>query len=191
MGNEPAQSQPSEDDAAKDRRLAAVHAAAEIPDDASPEQLADLSPREAQDATDWFLSPEPESEGYMDFELNVVHGLPQKWVRFRVGVLDPQRITEIRQQHVITRLNPRTGEEEEILDSVAANRRIAAEGLLRPDMGDPRNRKVRDQSYADPADALVARFAHKPALIDHIAGYVVEVTGYNERDSREVRAGKS
>lgn len=187
MSTEPTPARRPEDDEIKDRRLAAVHAAADTPED----KVDGLSPREAQDGTDWFMSPEPESEGYMDFELNVEHAPKQKWVRFRVGVMDPDRITAIRQQNIVTRTDPQTGREEQVLNSYAANKRIAAEGLINPDLSSVETRKVRGQTYADPADALEARFAHKPALIEHIAGYVIEVTGYNESDSREVRAGKS
>jgi hypothetical protein len=51
-------------------------------------------------------------------------------------------------------------------------------------------RKVRGQSYMDPADALEARFAHKPGLVDQITGKVIDVSGYGDGDLREVRAGK-
>jgi hypothetical protein len=70
MSTETTVASPPEDDPSKERRLAAVDAAARVDDDVAgdPERLAgELTERQAQDATDWFMSAEPEAEGYMDF----------------------------------------------------------------------------------------------------------------------------
>lgn len=171
-----------EDDVDAIRRHAAVQKAASVTD---PQALTE---QEAQDATDWFTSAEVETEGFHDFELNVSNGKP-KWVKFRVGALPRERITEIRKQNTITILE---GDREvKVPDETAINTRIAAEGLLNPDLKDPKNRTVRGEQFMDPAAALAARFAHKPGLIDQITGETIDVSGYNDGDKREVRAGKS
>jgi hypothetical protein len=178
-----------EDNPTAQRRLAAVNAAADAkptPDD----QAGGLTAQQVQDATDWFLSDSEESEGYVDFELNVVN-TGFKWVRFRAGALPRERINQIREQNTITVPDPETGKETKKGNEAAINLRIAAEGLLSPNLKDPNMRKVRGQDFFDPADALQAKFAHKPGLIDQITGYVIDASGYNDEDSREVRAGKS
>jgi hypothetical protein len=184
-----APSSPPEDDAAKRARHAALNAAA----DAAPtaeDPSGGLTDQQVHDATEWFMSDEEEIEGFKDFDLNVGQQTP-KWVRFRAGALLRERINEIREQNTATVTDPRTGRDEKKINEAGVNLRIAAEGLLIPNLKDPKTRRVRGQDYMDPADALTARFAHKPGLIDQITGEVIDVSGYNDDDKREVRAGKS
>lgn len=171
------------EDPAKARRHAAMAAAA---DAKSP---SDLTDQQAQDATDWFTSDEEEVEGFKDFELNVGQQV-KKWVMFRVGALTRERINEIREQNTLT-TEDSDGTTTRKVNEAATNARVAAESLLKPNLKDAKMRRVRGQDYMDPSDALVARFAHKPGLIDQIAGQAIDVSGYNDDDVREVRAGKS
>lgn len=178
------------DDPDKNRRLAAVNAAAEVGRDPQAKPKEDLTDRQAMDATDWFLSSEEEEDGWKDFDLNVSNGDVKKWVRFRVQASTRERIDQIRDQNTMTVLDAK-GVEEKKPDGPAISLRTAVEGLVRPDLSKPEARRVRGQDYMDPADALAARFAHKPGLIDQIAGQVIAVTGYDDEDMREVAAGKS
>lgn len=142
------------------------------------EELAD---REVSEATSWFLS-EQEEIATRAVQLNV--GVEEEhWVTFTVRAVDRDRIAHIRK---ITRQRGKSGIEGEV-NEMEANLRIAAEGLADPDLTDP---KVRGQ-YADPAQALRARFAHKPGLIDQLATRVIEVSGYDDADLREVDAVKA
>jgi hypothetical protein len=164
-------------DEVKQRRKQAVDKAADSEDG------SDLTEQEAQDGADWFTSDEEEEEGYLDFDLNVA-SKGERWVRFRVQALQRKEIDLIRKQNTVEK--PDGTRETNELD---ANVRIAVEGLIVPDLRKPEMRKVRGQSYMDPADALEARFAHKPGLVDQITGKVIDVSGYGDGDLREVRAG--
>jgi hypothetical protein len=161
-----------------ERRKAAVDAAANV------EDPKDLTEQEAMDGAEWFMSDEEEDEGYLDFDLNVGQKSP-KWVRFRVQALTRERIDQIRKQNQIIQPDGTIQNRE-----LEANVRIAVEALISPNLSKPENRVVRGQTFMDPADALVARFAHKPGLVDQITGKAIDVSGYNEGDIREVRAGK-
>lgn len=143
----------------------------------------DTSPAERSEALAWFLDPEPDEGAWDYIELNVGRrGANEKWVRFKIQTLQRERITQIREE------STRGRGDDSKTDANEANLKIAVEGLLDPDLSKPENRRVRGQNYLDPADALVARFAHKSGLIDQIAGAVVELSGYDEQDRREVRA---
>lgn len=162
-------------------RLAAMNKAAETPPDQIDGQTRD-------DATAWFLSDEVESVASDEIDLNVggtIGSGREKWVRFRVQVVPGgrERIRDIRRECMVTNA---AGERE--VDDTEANAKIAAEGLLTPDLSKSENRRVRGQDYFDPVDALNARFAHKPGLIDQLANKIVAITGYDDKDVREVKA---
>jgi hypothetical protein len=189
MATEPEQPQASEaPNEAKTRRLEAVNAAADAKTEDGRPDPEQVTPQQAADATAWFMSSDEEDEGWRDVDLNVAN-TGEKWVRFRVQALPRERIDEIREQNVRTVF--RDGKKVEETDQVASNTRISAEGLAIPDLTNPEMRMVKGQKYMDPADALEARFAHKPGLIDQLTGYVLSVSGYNTDDVREVEAGKS
>ena len=153
----------------------AVTKAADTPDNTTPQ--------ERSEALAWFLDPEPDESAYDYVELNVGgRGANEKWVRFKIQSLQRERITQIREE------STRGRGDDAKTDANEANLKIAVEGLIDPDLSKTSNRKVRGQQYQDPADALVARFAHKGGLIDQLAGAVVELSGYDEKDKREVRA---
>lgn len=146
----------------------------------------DITTNEASLATEWFLSEDEQEVAFDTIELNV--GGPQgsskeKWVPFKIQVVDRDEIRRIRQEATAV---GRDGTPE--VNEMEANLRIAVKGLMDPDLSQPENRKVRGQSYLDPGDALAARFAHKSGLIDQLAGKIVELSGYNDADVREVRA---
>jgi hypothetical protein len=150
-----------------------------------PESTTDA---ERSVALDWFLNEDPQEAASDSVELNVggpVGTGKERFVPFRIQVVDRERIRAIRKQS-----ETGTGDEREV-DEMEANLRIAVEGLLDPDLKVPENRVVRGQKYMDPADALKARFAHKPGLIDQLAGKIVNLSGYDDKDVREVRAAKN
>jgi hypothetical protein len=189
MATEPEQPQaPEAPNEAKTRRLEAVNVAADAKTEDGRPDPEKVTPQQAADATAWFMSSDEEDEGWRDVDLNVA-STGEKWVRFRVQALPRERIDEIREQNVRTVF--RDGKKVEETDQVASNTRISAEGLAIPDLSNPEMRVVRGQKFMDPADALEARFAHKPGLIDQLTGYVLSVSGYNTDDVREVEAGKS
>lgn len=160
-------------------KRAAVDAAAEAAD--NPE--VELHPTTVSAATEWFMSPSEEEVAKAKVPLNVAPaGAPENVVDFLVQVLDRDRIRDIRRE--CTRTLP-SGLEE--VDEMETNLRIAVEALLDPKL-EGENLVVRGERFLDPADALKARFAYKPGLIDLLAGAVVRVSGYSTADLKEVKA---
>jgi hypothetical protein len=163
-------------------RAGAVEAAAEATKDVP------VGPKTAQLASDWFLdneSIEAESVASALVPMNVAPpGQPAHWVDFKVQVLSRERIKQIRDEST-----SRMPDGSEKSDDMEANLRMAVEALLDPPIRtDPAYRVVRGQTFIDPGDALKARLAHKPGLIDQLAGRIVEMSGYNSSDVKEVRA---
>lgn len=161
--------------------LEAVERVADPPKDAKGNGV--ITPTEASLATEWFLSEEEQEVAFKDIEINV--GVNEdKWIPIRIQVVDRDEIRRIRQE--ATAVN-REGVPE--VNEMEANLRIAVEGLLDPNVkGDEKLRTVRGQKYLDPGDALKARFAVKSGLIDQLSGKIVELSGYNDADVREIRA---
>lgn len=153
--------------------------------EAKPGEPGSVSPQDATDATAWFLSTEMEEAASAVLPVNVAPaGHKEHLVDFTIQVVDRDRIREIRRS--CERSLP-SGERE--VDEMEANLQIAVEGLLNPNIkGDEQMRTVRGQYFADPAEALRARFVHKPGLIDQIAGRVVQISGYNDNDVKEIKA---
>lgn len=141
--------------------------------------------KQQQTATDWFMSTDAEEVAWAWIDINVAPaGAKEKLVPFKIQVVDRDRIRDLRKQATVEKAN---GTEE--IDEMEANLQIAVEGLLEPDLRNkPELRTVRGQEFLDPADALRARFAYKPGIIDQIAGRVVQISGYNDKDVKEVRA---
>lgn len=150
--------------------------------DASDGERVDSATRSK--ATEWFMSPIEEAVATHDFEINVggqSKRNPPNYVPITVQVLGRERIREIRRE---ASMPNRSGEDE--VNEIEANLKIAVEGLLDPDLSKPEVRRVGGQDFLDPADALSARFAFKPGLIDQIAGEVVKISGYDDKDVREI-----
>lgn len=144
----------------------------------------ELTTKQAMDAAEWFLSPDPDEDvSTQTIQLRVGKpGTPREWVNWTVKSIDRERIQGIREQE---RKKKRNRRDVEAFDEVSANLRIATEGTLYPDLTE--NRGI----HADPADALKARFAFKPGLIDQIAAAVISVTGYDDDDVNEIDAVKT
>lgn len=151
-----------------------------------------LSEDEMEDATSWFLEEEPEDENeraVKTLEVDVGIKAP-RIIRWVVGSLDRERIAAIRRE-AREQVARRQGRRRSVdpfddTDEMIANVRIAAEGTIEPDLS---NREVRGK-YADPADALKAKFKSKSGIIDQIAGAVIRVSGYAADDVQEVDAVK-
>lgn len=136
-------------------------------------------------ATDWFLSPNIETVASAYVPVNVAPaGQKEHLVDFKIQVVDRDVIRGLRKESEIVLSS---GDRE--MDEMEANLKICLEGLIEPDIKrNPDMRVVAGQSFMDPADALRARFAYKPGLIDQIAAKVVQISGYNDSDVKEVKA---
>lgn len=152
--------------------------------------VADKDPKattaeERSAALEWFLSSEVEETAWAYLPVNVsAAGQAERIVDFKIQVLDRDRIKQIRDE---SRRTNADGVLE--MDEMEANLRIAVEGLIEPNLRkDERLRVVRGQQFLDPADALKARFTHKPGIIDQIAGKIIQISGYNDADVKEIRA---
>lgn len=139
----------------------------------------DLTNAERADATNWFLAGSPEGPAKVHFQLNVgVDSRNPHWINWTVQAMDRDRITEIR--------SSASDEYDDVAKAgMVANTRIAVEATVTPNLKELRG------EYADPADALTARFGFKPGLIDQIAQKVLKATGYEDSDVREVDAVKN
>jgi len=128
---------------------------------------SDLDPHTVQSATEYFLSDEPEAPTHLAFEVNVAAaGRPPRWVRWVVRSLQRAEIREIREDSI----DPNTGRE----DDMEVNMRILIAASVDPDFKDA---AVRGK-YADPADLVNRKFAHKPGIIEAIARKANEMSGY-------------
>lgn len=184
MAPQPPQS-PSTADKTGDQGPAIGNGRAAV-DEAASSDPKHLHPVTAKSATDWFLNPdEEESIAWATLPINVAPaGRKENIVNFKIQVVDRDEIKRMRKEATIQKPD---GMEE--IDEMEANLRIAVEGLLDPDIkNDEKLRNVRGEQYMDPGDALRARFAHKPGIIDQIAGKIVQISGYNSADVKEVKA---
>lgn len=155
----------------------------------SAEAASAMTSEQRQDAVEWFMSDDPDEKPATEsIELNVSTD-PNKevWVEWIVRVVPRERIQDIREKAKRKGKKRGRGAESEESNATLANLRIAAEGTAYPDLRDP---KVRGE-FLDPADALNYRFRNKPGLIDQICAAVIEVSGYDEDDVREVDAVKT
>src|SRR4051812_44208265 len=138
----------------------------------------DASEAHADEATKWFLEADNEDFVTDEIKLNVGTKNKPSWIVWSVRSIHRDRIDQIRKQSRTERRGVIEANE------MQANLRIAAEGTIAPDLRDP---AIRGQ-YADPADALNARFRAKGGLIDQIAGKIIELSGYDDDDVKEVEA---
>lgn len=155
------------------------------------EAKANLGIDGMMDATDWFLSDNPEeSKATRPLKLDVtIDPTKEIFVEWIVQAVDRERIQQIRDE---SKKGGRAGRRakaqgDEETDTALANLRIATEGTAYPNLRDERVRG----SYADPADSLRYRFRNKSGLIDQIAVKVLEVSGYDEEDIQEITAVKT
>lgn len=142
------------------------------------------TPEDLHDAMEWFLSSEDSNvRATKSFEVNVSADPTQpKFVRWTVQAIPRERIRQIRRQ---SRIVTRRGASDET-NEAKANTLIAVEGTVHPDLAEIAGRLGTN----DVAGVLDRRFAHKPGLIDIIAGEVLSASGYDEDDVRDVAAGK-
>lgn len=143
--------------------------------EASPEAAAaiaasetdQLSPKQVQSATDWFLSDEQEAPSILYFDLDVAGaGQKPRWIRYAVRTLGRAEIRRIR--------NDATDETTGLQDDMEVNLRVLIAGSHDPNFSDPAVLK----GNADPAQVVLRRFGHKPGLIEAVAGKVNQVSGY-------------
>lgn len=132
------------------------------------------SDAEAQNATDWFVGEDGGEELTDSFKLNVGSKKTPRWIVWTIKSLEREYIDAVRKQE-------RSGDE---VDANRVNLRLAASATVDPNLQDLRG------DYADPADALQRRFQRKGGLIDQIANRVVELSGYDDDDIKEIDAVK-
>lgn len=126
-----------------------------------------LDAKQVQLATEWFLSEDEEPPTVLAFDVDVApSGRPAHYVRWQVRALQRHEIKKIRQDAV----DPDTG----IEDDMEVNMRVLIAASVEPNFLE----LVKQTKYADPADLVSRRFAHKPGIIEAIARKANEMSGY-------------
>lgn len=151
----------------------------------------ETSDDERQDALDWFLATEDDTDLTHTFEINVGGLEKRKWVPWTVRAVDMDRLRRIRQrsQQQGNRRDRRraeaTGQPQQI-DEIAVNIAIVVEGTVSPSLVEA----AQSKGIVDPAVIVRARFAHKPGLLAQIASEIMSISGYDDDDVREVDAAQ-
>lgn len=152
-------------------------------------------------AIDWFLSDE---EIPMSRTLDVNIGTPDRRyvIPWTITAISGEQIKQARKlseeggtRAAIARAR-RSGTPPEV-DSQEANARILVAGSVEPDFRELAKMKMEKQGVKAPPDSdspavmlLKYRLAHKPGLIDLLAGEVLSLSGYDDDDIQEHAAGK-
>lgn len=172
----------------------AVDEAARVPEGTEPAEVLGQTTQEI--ATEWFMGWTPDRAATKSFELNVGKMTDDgtgEWEDFfipwTVAAISRERIRQIRKAAQSKKPSRRAqaqgqGAEE---DDLKANEMIAAEGTVIPDLREA----AQHEGVANPAVLLKQKMAHKPGLIDQIAGEVLSASGYDDTDVREVTAAKN
>jgi hypothetical protein len=144
------------------------------------------SEQDMADATAWFLSEQYAGvKARKSFELNVSADPEHPhYVAWTVEAISRQRIRQIRRQARVTSRRNTTGDQ---MDETKVNLLVACEGTVDPDL----DAIAHEIGAQDASSVLERRMAHKPGLIDQIAGEVLGASGYDDDDVRDVTAGKS
>lgn len=136
-----------------------------------------------RDATAWFMSEKDANvKATKTIEVDV-GATEEHLVRWRVQAISRERIRQIRNTSRIKRGRGMTDD----VNDVKANLLIATEGTIEPDLV----AIAKEVGAPEPSVVLDKRMAHKPGLIDQIAGTVLEVSGYDDDDIRDVAAVKN
>jgi len=145
-----------------------------------------LSPKETEDALEWFLSNE-DQDFTQELSLNVGSPAKPKWINWEIKTVDLDTLRRIRRQSQAGSRAQRRGAQAGEIDEVEANLRIVLEGTASPDLHDI----AKQMGDIDPAETLKRRFSHKPGLIGQISGEIMSISGYDDEDVREVDAAKN
>lgn len=147
-------------------------------------QKVELEDGEKQDALEWFLAAEDDTDLTHTFQINVGGPTEKKWVDWTIKPVDMDRLRRIRQkaQQQQSRRSRAQGE----FDGLAANVAIVVEGTVSPDL----RTAAKQLNAIEPGMVVRSRFAHKPGLLDQIAGEIMSLSGYDDDDVREVDAAQ-
>jgi hypothetical protein len=138
-----------------------------------------LSEQERQDALDWFLSDEQEAITHT-FQINVGSVDRPHWIDWTIRPVDMDRLRKIRKQS-----QPRGRRANATdFDENTANVQIILEGTVYPDL----RAAAKQIGVVDPTDAVKTRFARKPGLVAQISSKIMDLSGYDDEDVREVDA---
>lgn len=146
---------------------------------------AKLSDGEKIDALEWMLAEDDGTEPE-DFAETLVIDVgskrkpqPMDWT---IKPVDGDRIRQIRKESQTgTRAQRRAGTTELNEGEFAA--RMVVAGTLYPDL-----RAVAGQKGIDPAEVVRLKFVRKPGLVQQLSGEILDLSGYDDEDIREVDA---
>lgn len=185
---------------AQDPRRPAVAKASQIgqlPDNAPDVDENKLTPDEAKDALDWFLSDE---EIPLTKTLKITLG--EREYLWEIRAIDFDTIKRARKLaeeggQLAAKRARQTGVAPEV-DSQQANARIIVAATIKPDLRHAAAVKMQQDGLSHtspdvdfPAMQLVLhRLRTKPGIIDQIAGAILNLSGYDEEDVVEHAAGK-
>lgn len=141
---------------------------------------------EANDATAWLLSDEPEDNevSTKSLELNVGTADKPRWVAWEIEAVDEAVIKRILREgdgggnRAARRRRGGGGD-----DGADANLKIVTAGTRTPNLVEV----AKARGFADPSLIVRMKFKKKPGLIGQIADEIMAISGFDEGDVREGR----
>jgi hypothetical protein len=161
------------------------------PDRPTPEVLEALAAdgkitsSEAQSATDWFLSEEPEEneEQTHTIELNVGVGDREHWISWVVRPIDSDELRRIQRQ---TQALRRRGRQDDLAVDQLGNLKVIVAGSVDPDV-----EAIAAQRGKQPEAVVLKQFAKKPGLIAQLAAQIMALSGFDDEDVRDAIVAKN
>lgn len=150
-------------------------------------QTSNLTQDEQDTALAWLLSDESDAATVTkNLRLNVGSSKNPQWIPWTIRSTDREVLRSLQRSTGGSRAARRAGTAE--IDPGEANLKIVAHATVNPDLAAAAKAKgiqdAPDPLYA-PMQVLRWRFRDKPGLIDQIAGFVMEASGYDDEDVQE------
>jgi hypothetical protein len=144
-----------------------------------------VTPSEAESATDWFLSEEPEQDEDQThtIELNVGVGDETRWIKWVVRPVDSDDLRRINRQTLALR---RRGRQDDLAIDQLGNLKVIVAGSVDPDI-----ETIAQQKGKQPEALVLARFKKKPGLITQLATQIMALSGFDDEDVRDALSAKN
>jgi hypothetical protein len=145
---------------------------------------AKVNTAEAQSATEWFLSEDPEEdvEPTHTIELNIGVGEQERWITWVVRPIDGDELRRIQRQ---TQQLRRRGRQDEFQVDQLGNLKVIVVGSVEPDI-----QAIAEQQGKPPEAILLKRFARKPGLVAQLSAQIMALSGFDDEDVRDALSAR-